>query len=102
MEIAKYLNICLLTLLLAACPARNDLAPNTDEVRRELTAQADAWDRDIVAKNVAAIAANMADDFKQIRGSGREVSALPLHRILVAGALWRLSSSPGEQLPSPA
>ena len=32
--------------------------------------QADAWDQAIVRKDAAAIAANMADDFRQIGGSG--------------------------------
>ncbi|MFG6458297.1 nuclear transport factor 2 family protein [Roseateles sp. BYS96W] len=35
-----------------------------------LKAQADAWDRAIVAKDRAAIVANMADDFRQIDGQG--------------------------------
>lgn len=35
-----------------------------------LTRQADAWDRAIVRKDAAAIAANMAEDFRQIGGSG--------------------------------
>ncbi|MDR7332701.1 nuclear transport factor 2 family protein [Roseateles asaccharophilus] len=36
----------------------------------KLKAQADAWDRAIVAKDRAAIAANMADDFRQIDARG--------------------------------
>ncbi len=35
-----------------------------------LKAQADAWDRAIVAKDRAAIEANMAEDFRQIDGRG--------------------------------
>ena len=35
-----------------------------------LTRQADQWDRDIVRKDAAAIAANMADDFRQIASDG--------------------------------
>ncbi len=35
-----------------------------------LRAQSDHWDRVIVAKDRAAIAANMADDFRQIDGRG--------------------------------
>src|SRR6185295_14389193 len=35
-----------------------------------LTAQADAWDKAIVRKDRAAIEANMAEDFRQIDGSG--------------------------------
>lgn len=36
----------------------------------ELTRQADQWDRDIVHRRSAAIAANMADDFRQIASDG--------------------------------
>lgn len=36
----------------------------------KLKAQADAWDRAIVAKDRAAIAANMAEDFRQIDARG--------------------------------
>ncbi|MEO6172845.1 MAG: nuclear transport factor 2 family protein [Arenimonas sp.] len=39
----------------------------------ELTRQADAWDKAIVRKDLAAISANMADDFQQIRESGEVV-----------------------------
>lgn len=35
-----------------------------------LTAQADQWDKAIVRKDRTAIAANMADDFRQIDGGG--------------------------------
>ncbi len=36
----------------------------------QLTRQADAWDKAIVRKDLAAIEANMADDFRQIDGDG--------------------------------
>lgn len=36
----------------------------------ELTRQADQWDKDIVRKDAAAIAANMAEDFRQIASDG--------------------------------
>lgn len=36
----------------------------------QLTRQADEWDKAIVRKDRAAIEANMADDFRQIDGSG--------------------------------
>jgi len=39
-------------------------------VAAELAAQADRWDQAIVRKDRAAIEANMADDFRQIDGSG--------------------------------
>jgi ketosteroid isomerase-like protein len=38
-----------------------------------LTHQADDWDKAIVRKDLAAIAANMADDFRQIRYNGSVV-----------------------------
>lgn len=41
-----------------------------DTIVALLTAQADRWDRAIVAKDRAAIEANMADDFRQIDGAG--------------------------------
>lgn len=41
-----------------------------DTIVAMLTAQADRWDRAIVAKDRAAIEANMADDFRQIDGAG--------------------------------
>jgi ketosteroid isomerase-like protein len=44
-------------------------APPADLIAR-LKAQGDRWDKAIVAKNRAAIAANMADDFRQIDSHG--------------------------------
>lgn len=58
--------------LLAAGLAASGLAlaaPPAGLVAR-LKAQADAWDRAIVAKDRAAIAANMAEDFRQIDAHG--------------------------------
>lgn len=43
--------------------------PNAAQVA-ELTRLSDAWDKAIVAKNTAAIADNMADDFRQISSNG--------------------------------
>ncbi len=45
-------------------------APRSSAVAVELAAQADRWDQAIVRKDRAAIEANMADDFRQIDGSG--------------------------------
>jgi ketosteroid isomerase-like protein len=58
-------------LLLAAllAPLVAQAAPPAALVAR-LKAQADAWDRAIVAKDRAAIEANMADDFRQIDARG--------------------------------
>ena len=41
-----------------------------DELVAVLTRQADQWDKDIVRKDAAAIAANMAEDFRQIASDG--------------------------------
>ena len=45
-------------------------SPTRSDTVARLTAQADAWDKAIVRKDRAAIEANMADDFRQIDGSG--------------------------------
>jgi len=51
---------------LAATPA----ADPTAAIVGALTKQADAWDKAIVKKDRAAVAANMADDFRNIDGAG--------------------------------
>lgn len=43
------------------------------ETTRRLVSQADDWDRAIVRKDLPAIAANMSDDFRQIRRDGSVV-----------------------------
>jgi ketosteroid isomerase-like protein len=60
-----------LCALLQAC-ANSPPAPveNTALIIEQVTAQADRWDKAIVRKDRAAIEANMADDFRQIDGSG--------------------------------
>lgn len=45
-------------------------AARAETTRALLAAQADQWDKAIVAKNRAAIEANMADDFRNIDGNG--------------------------------
>jgi ketosteroid isomerase-like protein len=58
------------TALLGACAA----APvDSDEARRALTAQADAWDKALIAKDRAGIEANMAPEFRQLRSGGKIV-----------------------------
>ena len=52
-------------VLVQACAS-----PTQSDAVARLTAQADAWDKAIVRKDRAAIEANMADDFRQIDGSG--------------------------------
>jgi ketosteroid isomerase-like protein len=54
-----------LCLALQACA----LAPHADPVT-QLTEQADAWDAAIVRKDMAAVAANMAPDYRHIRDNG--------------------------------
>ena len=51
---------------LTAAPA----ADPTATIVAALTKQADAWDKAIVKKDRAAVAANMADDFRNIDGAG--------------------------------
>lgn len=58
-----------LLLALASVAGLAQAAPAADLAAR-LQAQADAWDRAIVAKDRAAIEANMAADFRQIDGHG--------------------------------
>ena len=58
-------------LLLAACggTAPQSAAAGAD-IAAELTAQANRWDRAIVAKDRMAVEANMAEDFRQIDRAG--------------------------------
>ena len=51
-------------------PLRRRRAPTRHAVIAALTRQADAWDKAIVRKDRAAVAANMADDFRSIDGAG--------------------------------
>ena len=55
-------------IALAVCASAQAAPPAT--LVAQLKAQADAWDRAIVAKDRAAIEANMADDFRQIDSRG--------------------------------
>jgi len=58
-------------LLLAACGgAQQENAVPAADIVAALTAQADRWDRAIVAKDRAAIEGNMAEDFRQIDRAG--------------------------------
>jgi ketosteroid isomerase-like protein len=58
------LSLCL------APPAASTPADPDAAVVAALTKQADAWDKAIVRKDRAAVAANMADDFRNIDGAG--------------------------------
>ena len=68
---ARILIAATFAAVLQACasqhiPTSNDKAA----IVAELTAQADRWDKAIVRKDRAAIADNMAEDFRQIDGDG--------------------------------
>lgn len=54
--------------LLTACASQP--MPVPQDVAALLRAQADRWDQAIVAKDRAAIEANLAEDFRQIDGAG--------------------------------
>ena len=58
--------------LVAACAATSPVndGATAQVLTAQLTAQADAWDKAIVAKNAAAVAANVAPDFAQIESGG--------------------------------
>jgi ketosteroid isomerase-like protein len=58
----------LLALIVGCANAPRAAAPAADI--QTLTAQAGRWDQAIVAKDRAAIEANMAEDFRQIDGAG--------------------------------
>jgi len=70
----RLLNLAVAALALAASVGCATTAVGTADSRPSdiatLTRQADAWDKAIVRKDVAAIQANMADDFRQIDGDG--------------------------------
>ena len=56
--------------LLIGCSSVPSAATNQATDIATLTAQADRWDKAIVAKDRAGIASNMAEDFRQIDGAG--------------------------------
>ncbi len=63
--------LAVLVLTLLALPSNATAhASDTKAVVAALTRQADAWDKAIVRKDRAAVAANMADDFRSIDGAG--------------------------------
>jgi len=55
-------------MLVSACGTPSPA--NREATAQLLTAQADAWDKAIVEKNAAAVAANVAPDFTQIESGG--------------------------------
>jgi ketosteroid isomerase-like protein len=68
-----YVILCAFVALLVAAGCANTSPANdgsSAQLKAQLTAQADAWDQAIVAKNAAAVAANVAPDFTQIESGG--------------------------------
>ena len=66
--------LSMVSLLMAALIAGCGTPPaGHDATVQRLTAQADAWDKAIVAKDAAAVAANVAPDFTQIESGGAVV-----------------------------
>jgi ketosteroid isomerase-like protein len=68
--IRRLLVVCLVVSALVAPGIAAASDPSQQAVIAQLTRQANAWDKAIVRKDRAAIAANMADDFRQIDGRG--------------------------------
>jgi ketosteroid isomerase-like protein len=64
----RLLSTSLVALIAACASAPRSVQPSADI--QTLTAQAYRWDKAIVAKDRAAIEANMAEDFRQIDGAG--------------------------------
>jgi len=65
--------LSLLTVVAACASPRTESASDDGNLAAALARQGDAWDKAIVRKDVAAIAANMADDFRNIRSNGSVV-----------------------------
>jgi ketosteroid isomerase-like protein len=70
MSLAVRLILAPAIALLASCSSAPSASMNSAGEAATLAAQADRWDKAIVAKDRAAIEANMAEDFRQIDGAG--------------------------------
>jgi ketosteroid isomerase-like protein len=77
-----WLVLVLLSLPLVAAAEAPDAA-----LVAELTQQAESWDRAIVRKDLPAIAANMTEDFRQIRWNGDVVDKATFLRDITASDL---------------
>ena len=73
--------------VLAGCAMRPAAGDDAAATIAALTRQADAWDRAIVRKDLAAIAANMTDDFRQIGSNGEVENRESFLRDLIAPEL---------------
>jgi len=65
-----HLILSAITALLVVTGCASTSPANDGATTQLLTAQADAWDKAIVAKNPTAVAANVAPDFAQIESGG--------------------------------
>jgi ketosteroid isomerase-like protein len=72
---ARLLLLLSLLVVVVSCASRRTESPSDEgSLAAALARQGDAWDKAIVRKDVAAIAANMADDFRNIRSNGSVVN----------------------------
>jgi ketosteroid isomerase-like protein len=74
-------------LLVAACGAPEPAAGTDADSRAQLARISDAWDAAIVRKDREAIAANMAEDFRQISADGQVRNKEDFLRILTDARL---------------
>ena len=65
-----HLILCAIVASLVAAGCAATSPANDGATTHLLTAQADAWDKAIVAKSASAVAANVAPDFAQIESGG--------------------------------
>ena len=73
-------------LAVAGC-ASAPAGPHAADAVAQLTAQADRWDKAIVAKDRSGIESNMAEDFRQIDGAGNVESKRSFVEDLLSPAL---------------
>jgi ketosteroid isomerase-like protein len=85
---ARLLLLLSLVAIVGACASTRTEPPSDDKsLAAALARQGDAWDKAIVRKDVAAIAANMADDFRNIRSNGTVVDKAAFLRDITAPEL---------------
>ncbi len=82
---------------MAAYVLNRQLAISKQALIAQLTEQADAWDKAIVRKDEAAIAANMADDFRQIDHEGKVTNKATFLKGIVSPKL-RIDPYPVDEL----
>jgi ketosteroid isomerase-like protein len=82
-----FLLLSLLAAIAACASHRTESPPDVGSLAATLARQADAWDKAIVRKDVAAIATNMADDFRNIRNNGSVVDKATFLRDITAPEL---------------